>query len=174
MRVAVCYKTDNTVYSHYGRAEQFMLYDIENREVKNKEVLIVYKMVPTAVAKHLAKHGVDVVICGNIGDSARNKVYEEGLILYAGVTGNCDEVVHDFIRGEIKYDPKFATQNNGEDGDDIKDQSTGFEGEDCACNNNNADNVNKGCCCSDHDSQCNHHSNCQGGCEGGCCGGCTE
>ena len=170
MRVAVCYKTDNTVYSHYGRAEQFMLYDIENKEVKNKEILIVYKMVPTSVAKHLANHGVDVVICGNIGDSARNKVYEQGLILYAGVEGNCDEVVQDFINGTLKYDPKFATQNNGEDGDDIDDHTTGFEGEDAACNNDNPDNINKGCCCSDSKSQCDHH----GGCEGGCCGGCTK
>ncbi len=173
MRVAVCYKTDNTVYQHYGRAEQFMLYDIENKKVVNKEVLIVYKLVPTTVAKHLYKHNVDVIICGNIGDSAREKVYEEGMILFAGVKGNCDQVVEDFINNKLEYDPKMNTEMNGEDGDDLEDLSTGFEGEDCACNNDNKYNVTRDgveCSCGSTHKGCDHN----GGCEGGCCGGCSK
>ena len=164
MRVAVCYKTDNTVYSHYGKAEQFKLFDIENKKVVNSEILIVYKMVPTEVAKHLMKHSVDVVICGNIGDSAKETVFREGLILYGGVTGNCDEVIQDFINNKLVYDKQLAFKSYGEDGDDIPDLTTGFEGEDCACNHNN--------CCGGDNSECGCSD---GGCsDGKCCGGCKK
>ena len=162
MRVAVCYKTDNTLYSHYGRAEQFKLFDIQNKQVVNSEILIVYKMIPTEVAKHLAKNSVDIVICGNIGDSAKEAVYSQGLILYGGVKGNCDDVIDAFINNKLVYDKELAYKSYGEDGDDIPDKTTGFEGENCACNHDNCCGSSSSCGCSDKKS-CGDNK---------CCGGC--
>ena len=54
-----------------------------------------------ALAGLLAEKDVDVLICGGIGGGAQAALQEAGIELYAGASGDADEAVETYLRGEL-------------------------------------------------------------------------
>lgn len=106
MRVAVTYENE-MVGQHFGRTEQFKIYDIDT----DKKVVTSSKIVDTngtghgALAGFLRAAEVEVLICGGIGMGARVGLEQVGIELLPGVAGNADEVVKAFLEGSLEYDP---------------------------------------------------------------------
>ena len=100
MRVAVTYENGN-VFQHFGKSEFFKIYDIENGAVKSAEVVSTNGQGHGALAGVLQGSGVDVLICGGIGMGAQNALAAAGVELYAGASGNTDEVVASFLAGTL-------------------------------------------------------------------------
>jgi predicted DNA-binding protein (UPF0251 family)/predicted Fe-Mo cluster-binding NifX family protein len=100
MRVAVTYDNGN-VFGHFGRTEQFKVYDIEDGKVVNSEVVSTNGEGCGALAGVLNLAEVDVLICGGIGGGAVMALQEAGIQLYAGASGNTDEVVNAFLAGTL-------------------------------------------------------------------------
>ena len=100
MRVAVTYENGN-VFQHFGKSEFFKIYDIENGAVKSAEVVSTNGQGHGALAGVLQGNGVDVLICGGIGMGAQNALAAAGVELYAGASGNTDEVVASFLAGTL-------------------------------------------------------------------------
>ena len=100
MRVAVTYDNGN-VFGHFGRTEQFKVYDIEDGKIVNTQILDTNGEGCGALAGILNIAGVDALICGGIGGGAVNAVQEAGIKLYAGASGSTDAVVEALIAGAL-------------------------------------------------------------------------
>lgn len=63
MRVAVTYENGN-VFGHFGRTEQFKVYDIEDGKIINSQILDTNGEACGALAGILNIADVDALICG--------------------------------------------------------------------------------------------------------------
>jgi predicted Fe-Mo cluster-binding NifX family protein len=100
MRVAVTYDNGN-VFGHFGRTEQFKVYDIEDGKVVDSQILGTNGEGCGALAGILNIAKVDALICGGIGGGAQRALQEAGIKLYAGASGNTDAVVEALIAGTL-------------------------------------------------------------------------
>ena len=104
MRIAVTYENE-MVGQHFGRTEQFKIFDVENGNVIAEKVIDTNGTGHGALAGFLRAAEVEALICGGIGMGARVALEEVGIKLFPGVTGNVDEVVKDYLSGNLAYDP---------------------------------------------------------------------
>lgn len=100
MKIAVTYDNGN-VFQHFGRTEQFKVYEVEDNKVVSSEVIGLGGTGHGALAGLLAGQEVDVLICGGIGGGAQAALVEAGVELCAGAEGNTDEAVEAYLRGEL-------------------------------------------------------------------------
>ncbi len=100
MKIAIPYK-DGEVFGHFGHSEQFKVYEIENGEILSSEIIGTDGNGHEALAGLLAEKGVGALICGGIGRGAEQALTESGIALFSGVSGDADEAVHAFLRGEL-------------------------------------------------------------------------
>ena len=101
MRVAVTYD-NGCVFGHFGKTEQFKIYDIEDGRVVNSRILGTNGEGCGALAGILNNSKVDALICGGIGGGAQMALAEAGISLYAGVSGNADDAVDALIAGTLE------------------------------------------------------------------------
>ncbi len=101
MRVAVTYDNGN-VFGHFGRTEQFKVYDIEDGKVVDSQILGTNGEGCGALAGILSIADVDALICGGIGGGAVNAIEEAGIKLYAGASGSTDAAVEALIAGTLE------------------------------------------------------------------------
>ena len=100
MRVAVTYD-NGEVFGHFGRTEQFKVYDIEDGKVCSSQIVSTNGEGCGALAGILNMADVDTLICGGIGGGAQMALVEAGIKLYAGASGNTDDVVEAFLNGTL-------------------------------------------------------------------------
>ena len=100
MRVAVTYD-NGEVFGHFGKTEQFKVYDIEEGKVVNSQILGTNGEGCGALAGILNIANVDALICGGIGGGAKNALEEAGIKLYAGAAGSTDAAVDALIAGTL-------------------------------------------------------------------------
>jgi predicted Fe-Mo cluster-binding NifX family protein len=104
MRVAMPME-DGYVSEHFGRARYFVIADIENGEVKSKEIVEnpVYEAHrPGAVPSFLLKKGVQCIVCGGMGPSAEQIFRKKGIEVMMGISGKIDEVLEKLAKGELE------------------------------------------------------------------------
>ena len=115
MRIAVTYENGN-IFPHFGHTKQFKLYDIENGTLVHEQTVDTNGSGHSALAGFLSDLGVDVLICGGIGDGAKAALQEAGIRLFGGVTGKADSAVADFTEGKLDFNPNIQCRhhNHGE------------------------------------------------------------
>lgn len=100
MKIAVTYE-NGEIFQHFGHTEQFKVYEVGDGEVKSTEIIDSNGSGHGALANLLAEGGIDVLICGGIGGGAQAALMEQGIELCAGASGDADEAVCAFLRGEL-------------------------------------------------------------------------
>ena len=100
MRVAVTYDNGN-VFGHFGRTEQFKVYDIEDGKIVSSNILDTNGEGCGALAGILSVANIDALICGGIGGGAVNAILGSGIKLYAGISGSTDAAVEALIAGTL-------------------------------------------------------------------------
>lgn len=111
MRIAVTYEQE-MVGQHFGRTEQFKIYDVQDSEITSSQVIDTNGTGHGALAGFLRAAEVEVLICGGIGMGARMALEEAGVKLLPGVTGNTDEAVKSFLAGDLEYDPDTSCSHH--------------------------------------------------------------
>ncbi|MBQ6066871.1 MAG: FKBP-type peptidyl-prolyl cis-trans isomerase [Clostridia bacterium] len=123
MKIAVAYE-NGEVFQHFGHTEQFKVYEIEDGQVTDTAVIGSGGSGHGALAGLLADRAIDVLICGGIGGGAQAALSEAGIALCAGASGNADEAVAAFLRGELvntgancdhHHDDGHSCHDHGED-----------------------------------------------------------
>ena len=104
MRIGVTYE-NGEIFQHFGHTEQFKLYDIENGEIKQTQIVDTNGQGHGALSSFLTNAGVEVLICGGIGGGAQAALAAAGIQLFGGVSGNADEAVKNYIAGNLNYNP---------------------------------------------------------------------
>ena len=141
MKIAVTYENGN-IFQHFGRTETFKIYEVEDGKVVSSEVIGSDGIGHGALAGLLADRDIQVLICGGLGGGALNALRSAGIEVCAGASGNADEAVEAYLRGELVDSGANCDHHH--------------EGEDHEC-------------CGHHDEE--DHECCGGHGEGGgCCG----
>lgn len=101
MKVAVTYE-DGRIFEHFGRTEQFKVYEINDGKIESSEILSSGDTGHEALADLLADKGINVLICGGMGSGAKAALEAAGLEVYSGQSGDADEVIEAYLKGEIE------------------------------------------------------------------------
>lgn len=141
MRVATTYDNGN-IFMHFGRSEQFKIYDIQDDKVLNEQVVGTGGTGHGALAGLLANGGVDTLICGGIGGGAINALTQAGITVYAGAQGNCDACVEALIAGTLAQTGEATCDCHGHDH-----EHTHEHGESCGCHGHHGHDGHEGCGC---------------------------
>lgn len=114
MRIAVTYEQGN-IFQHFGHTEQFKVYDVENGEVVNTEVIDTNGSGHGALAGILSAVKADVLICGGSGGGAQMALKEAGIKLYGGVSGSADEAVNALLMDSLDFNPNVQCSHHNEE-----------------------------------------------------------
>ena len=115
MKIAVTYD-DGNVFQHFGRTEFFKVYEVEDNKVVSSEVVSSNGTGHGALAGLLSGIDVDVLICGGIGGGAQAALAEAGVELCAGASGNTDEAVEAYLKGELVNSGANCDHHHHEEG----------------------------------------------------------
>ena len=115
MKIAVTYD-NGEVFQHFGRTENFKVYEVEDNKVVSSEVIGSNGSGHGALAGLLAGQDIDVLICGGIGGGAQAALTEAGIELVSGAEGNTDEVVEAYLRGELVSTGSNCNHHDHEEG----------------------------------------------------------
>lgn len=143
MRVATTYDNGN-IFMHFGRSEQFKIYDIQDSKVLNEQVVGTGGTGHGALAGLLANGGVDALICGGIGGGAINALTQAGIKVYAGAQGNCNACVEALIAGTLAQTGEATCDchGHGHDHEHIHEH-----GGSCGCHGHHENEGHEGCSC---------------------------
>lgn len=112
MRIAVTFE-DGQIFQHFGRTEQFKVYDAEDGKVISSEVVSTNGQGHGALAGVLRALNADILICGGIGGGAQAALAANGIKLCGGVSGDADQAVEAFLAGSLRYDPEVHCDHHG-------------------------------------------------------------
>ena len=97
MRFAVTYD-DGQVFQHFGQTRQFKVFDSETGE---SSILDSGSYSHGGLAELLGNNGISALICGGIGDGARNMLMNRGIQVYPGISGSADDAAKALIDGNL-------------------------------------------------------------------------
>lgn len=115
MKIAVTYDNGN-IFQHFGRTEQFKVYEVEDNKVVSSEVIGSNGVGHGALAGLLADRSVDVLICGGLGGGAQAALAEAGVEVCAGAEGDADQAVEAYLKGELVSTDANCDHHHHEDG----------------------------------------------------------
>ena len=130
MKIAVTYDNGN-VFQHFGRTENFKVYEVEDGRVVSSEVMNSNGVGHEALAWLLKDRDIDVLICGGMGQGAQDALAEAGIEVCAGAEGNTDEAVAAYLAGELENTGVNCDHHDHEHEHD-HDHDHGCSPQDCA------------------------------------------
>lgn len=132
MKIAVTYDNGN-IFQHFGKTKQFKIYEIEDGNIINREIVDTNGTGHGALAVFLKALRVKVLICGGIGAGAQNALADAKIELYGGVSGSADDAAAAYAKGELQFNPDIKCDHHSEH----------HEGSDCGhggCSEHNCHN----------------------------------
>ncbi|MCI9141098.1 MAG: dinitrogenase iron-molybdenum cofactor biosynthesis protein [Lachnospiraceae bacterium] len=147
MKVAVTYE-NGQVFQHFGRTEQFKVYDVSDGRVNGGKVIGTNGTGHGALAGFLKAEGVHALICGGIGGGAQMALAEAGIELYAGVSGSADEAARAFAEGRLSFAAEANCDHHGHHGEGHSCGDHGHHGEGHSCGDHG--HHGEGHSCGDH------------------------
>ena len=148
MKIAVTYD-NGEVFQHFGRTENFKVYEIEDNKVISSEVISSNGVGHGA----LADRNVKALICGGIGGGAINALTEAGIEVCSGASGDTDKAVEDYLNGKL-IDAGQTCDHHGEGhtcGDHEEGHGCGHhdaeENHSCGCGSHEGTESGEGCGC---------------------------
>ena len=115
MKIAATYDvSQNVIFQHFGKTQNFKLYEIENGKVLKSEVIDNGGFGHHDLAVYLKNLGVEILILGNRGQGAIDALNNAGIKQLAGITGNPDDAVAAFLDGTLKDNPDAKCNHHRE------------------------------------------------------------
>lgn len=114
MKIAVTYEAGQ-VFQHFGHCAAFKIYQLEDQSILSSQVVDTQGHGHSALAGFLQERQVDVLICGGIGGCARTALDAAGIQIYGGVNGDVEDVIVDFLAGNLHFDPNASCNHHGAD-----------------------------------------------------------
>lgn len=91
------------VFPHFGRSPELALYLVdEDSGNVTKRIIDVGEHGHEGIALLLNDVQADYLLCGGIGQGAINALYSLGIQVFPGCSGNTDELVKQFLCGNIE------------------------------------------------------------------------
>ncbi len=94
---------NNNIDSHFGHCEYFTVYTIDNSEIISEETVTSPNGCgcKSNISAELAEKGVELMLAGNMGQGAVNKLNSAGIEVIRGCTGEVKQVALQWIEGTV-------------------------------------------------------------------------
>lgn len=105
MKKIVLPARDGRIDDHFGHCEYYVIYTVdEDGSITEREEMASPQGCgcKSGVAAEFEKKGVTVMLAGNMGAGALNKLTEHGIQVIRGCSGNLEEVLSDYLAGRLK------------------------------------------------------------------------
>lgn len=102
MKIAVPTR-DERVDDHFGHCDHYTIFTIEDNKVLKRELLASPQGCgcKSGIAAELQEMGVVMMLAGNMGEGAKNKLNAHNIDVIRGCSGNVDELVQLYLEGKI-------------------------------------------------------------------------
>lgn len=100
MKIAVSY-ANGEVFQHFGKTKFFKIYETEGKRILSGQVVPTDGIGHEALAEFLKGLGVEVVICGGLGDGAMAALTGAGIEVCSGAEGDTDLAVDSYLKGQL-------------------------------------------------------------------------
>ncbi|PYG89926.1 Mrp family chromosome partitioning ATPase [Ruminiclostridium sufflavum DSM 19573] len=95
--------TDGTNISlHFGKCEDFTVFDIENSVIKSKTMLSTEGNLHGLLPTFLSVKGINAVIADSMGDGAKNNLIKNNIEIISGVSGDIDQAINAYLEGTLQ------------------------------------------------------------------------
>lgn len=115
MKIAIPTR-ENQVDDHFGHCHHYTIYTVKNKQVLNTEELPSPQGCgcKSGIAATLQEMGVEVMLAGNMGEGAKNKLESHGIKVIRGCTGPVHIVLAGFLAGAIIDSGRGCAGHSGE------------------------------------------------------------
>lgn len=113
MKIAIASDNDK-VTEHFGHCEGFIIYDVENNEIKSKEMVQNPGHKPGFLPVFLHEKGVNTIISGGMGGGAVDLFNEKGIEVVIGAKGQSDHVIKSYLAGDLEFTGSVCHEHNHE------------------------------------------------------------
>ncbi len=110
MKVALAVD-NNMITEHFGHCEYFVVYEIEDKNVKGSEIIKNPPHERGFLPKFLKENNIDVIITGNMGKMAVNNLKTLNIECYLGVKGQLVDVLNSYLEGTLESNEEICTQH---------------------------------------------------------------
>lgn len=94
---------DNNVDDHFGHCAYYTIFTIEDQQIAASSTLPSPEGCgcKSNIASTLQEQGVRLLLAGNMGDGAKNKLAAHGIEVIRGCSGNVESVVTRYLQGTL-------------------------------------------------------------------------
>ncbi len=100
MRIAIV-MSGKKVSPHFGKAEEIMLVEVEDGDIKDREILPAPPHEYGALPALLKKKGVKRLVTGNIGERALEHLEAADIRVYSGAKGSVEDTLGSLLSGNL-------------------------------------------------------------------------
>ena len=94
--------SDGKLTAHFGHCQEFALIDVEDKQIKNKEILVPPPHEPGVLPKWLSDLEANVIIAGGIGYRAISLFNERGIKVITGAPElEPEELVSNYLNNKL-------------------------------------------------------------------------
>ena len=119
MKIAVPTRND-IVDEHFGHCEYYTIFTIsEDKSIENSEVLPAPQGCgcKSNIVEILQEKGVSTLLAGNMGTGALNVLNRFGISVIRGCSGDINDVVEAYLKGEIVDSQESCSQHENHHGE---------------------------------------------------------
>lgn len=102
------------VDDHFGHCEYFKVYTVnDSKEIVNEELIDSPHGCgcKSDIIEKLAIMGVQVMLAGNIGGGAVNKLSDNGIAVVRGCSGDIKNVLEEWLKGNLKDNGEMCKEH---------------------------------------------------------------
>jgi predicted Fe-Mo cluster-binding NifX family protein len=113
MKIAIA-SEGKYVSGHFGHCEGFTMYDVEGGKITAKEFIQNPGHKPGFLPVFLRDKGTNVIIAGGMGETAQDLFNENGIEVFVGAEGLCEDVINEYSKGNLKSTGSVCTEHQHE------------------------------------------------------------
>ena len=118
MKIAIPTKNDN-VDDHFGHCEYFTVYTVDDNKITNSEIVPSLQGCgcKSNIVNDLKAKGVEMMLAGNMGQGAYNKITFADIKVIRGCSGSVSKLMDEYLEGNIKDALIMCDHHHAEDSD---------------------------------------------------------
>ncbi len=116
MKIAITYE-NGKVFQHFGHTEKIKIYEINNGNIISENIVDTSASGHEKLVDFLKNNNIEVLICGGIGEGAKNALSKADIQLFGGVSGNANEVIKEYLLGNLKYNENVNCEHHHVEGE---------------------------------------------------------
>ena len=103
MKIAVPTR-DGHIDDHFGHCAYYTIFEVEDKKIISTSRLDSPEGCgcKSGIAADMERMGIEVMLAGNMGEGAKNVLRNNSISVIRGCSGNTDELVEAYLRGEVK------------------------------------------------------------------------